>query len=182
MRSLDLAYLAGVMDSDGCISIGVDMSDVSKGKSPRFFELIAVHQVQPEAVQLCYELFGGNMSVKKPACGSGRSLFAWSARNQIAVSVARALLPYLRLKRTQAEIVLALRAIKDRGRIANTCFEEGPTIIRQGRWGKPQTFRRRYLSPHVIEECRQLVCRVRALNDTRLSDPFDTRLSDSTVV
>src|SRR5262245_61443683 len=113
MNTHDLAYIAGVIDSDGCITIGVDISPIAKNNSPRFFELIAVRQCDPEAVHLACELFGGRLTVGKPGSLRGRSSHDWVASNRRACEVLLAVLPYLRIKTKQAALVLRLRELKD---------------------------------------------------------------------
>ena len=157
MDELELAYLAGVVDSDGTITIGVDMADVKRGKAPRFFEIIAVRQCDTEAVHLAQKLFGGNITIGKPGSLRGRPSHDWYMYNRKACAAIRALLPYLRIKRKQAELVLALREIKDRGRKANTNRGEGRTCV---------------LKPEVLAEYKALTLAVRSCNDTRLRDPF----------
>lgn len=164
MTELELAYLAGVADSDGSITIGVDKwAGVGRNRSaPRFFEIIAIRQCDTEAVHLAQELFGGNITIGKPGSLRGRPSHDWYAYNQRACVVIRALLPYLRIKRKQAELVLALRDIKDRGREANTNRGDGRT---------------RVLKPEVLAEYQRLTVAVRSLNDSRHRDPFADRLA-----
>jgi hypothetical protein len=156
MNKTDLAYLAGVMDSDGSISIGVNKSEGTNGSAPRFFELIAIRQCDPQAVHLAQELFGGNITIGKSRGQFRRASYDWYARNQRACTVVATLRPFLRIKARQADIVLNMRAIKDRGRQANTDLRNG----------------RRFLKASVIDEYLGLTREIRALNDSRLRDPF----------
>ncbi len=171
MKTIDLAYLAGVVDSDGCITIGVDQSPRPEKNAPRFFQLIAVRQCDPEAVHLAQELFGGRITVGKPGSLRGRPSHDWVVANRKACAVAKALLPYLRIKRKQAEIVLRMGALKNKGREANTYLDPVP-IMRRGKYGGLTPLRRRYLKPEVLAEYKAMVLEIRALNDTRLADPF----------
>lgn len=155
MNPLDLSYLAGVIDSDGSITIGVDRN--GSRTTPRFFEIVAVRQCDTEAVHLAQELFGGNITIGKPGSLRGRPSHDWYCYNRRAATVLRALLPYLKIKRQQAAIVLAMRDLKDRGRKANTDRGPGRTCI---------------LKPEVLAEYKRLTVAVRALNDSRHPDPF----------
>lgn len=101
----DLAYAAGVIDSDGYI--GVHRStyamrvrgDASQAVySPR----VQVKQVTPEALDLLGELFGGYRGAASPTATRGRPLGIWSVHSAAAGVVCAALLPYLRIKRDQA--------------------------------------------------------------------------------
>lgn len=155
MTELELAYLAGVIDSDGAISIIIDRwRTKTGGKSPAYQEFIAIQQVQTEALEMLAGAFGGRVRWQKPQAVTRKPTYAWDLRNKSAVGAIRSLLPFLRIKRRQAEIVLALRAIKDRGRKANTEARAG-------------VLRTRFLRPTVLAEMESLARQVRALNDTR---------------
>src|ERR1051326_5573144 len=169
-RAILLAYAAGVIDSDGSITIASDTWRVRvKGCSQTYSENVSIGQCDSQALDLLVELFGGKLRVEKPRTEGRRAMFYWSATDKRAVKALTELLPYLRIKRRQAEIVLRLRDLKNRGREFNTYLEESP-CIRHTRWG-PREFRRRFLKPEVIAEYDALLREVRALNDTRYPEP-----------
>jgi hypothetical protein len=153
MNAIDLAYLAGVIDSDGSITINIAREAARRNVkcSPTYQEVICCGQVQTEAVYLLQALFGGSISVTPPRAVGRKPLYGWDARCKLAVIAIRALLPFLRIKRRQAEIVLQLRAIKDRGRTANSELIDG----------------HRYLTAATLSEMEALTREVRSLNDTR---------------
>src|SRR4051812_766639 len=108
---LELAYAAGVVDSDGYI--GVHRSDYAqrvRGDAGQavYMPRVAVKQVTPQAIDLLHDLFGGPRSAGKPSGARGRPLRAWSTPSALAVGVCVALLPYLRIKRAQAENAIEL--------------------------------------------------------------------------
>lgn len=113
---IELAYCAGVIDSDGTIGIKrstYNMRVLGDATQPTYSERIKVKQVEPEAVALLHGIFGGSYRIEKTGLKSGRPLYAWQVTDRKASIVAAALHPYLRIKKAQAENVLALRAIKD---------------------------------------------------------------------
>lgn len=121
MHSNDLAYLAGVVDSDG--TIGVKRSTyavrVTKDSAqPTYSERVSVRQVEPHAVTLAAELFGGSRYITKPSVPGGRPLETWVVTDQKAATFLRAVLPYLRIKKPQAQNALALREVKDASKLA----------------------------------------------------------------
>jgi len=116
LSETDKAYLAGVIDSDGYISIR--MSTYGKRKradthNPVFSERIGLKQVQPQAVLLFHDAFAGSRSLQKPTAKRGKPLYGWEATCRQAAKALRILLPYLRIKRAQADIALRLRDSKD---------------------------------------------------------------------
>lgn len=101
--STTLAYLAGVIDSDGCITI--KRRRVKTAAEWNMQACIFVRQVTDQAVTLLQQTFGGRINLR-PSGPCGRPLYHWEADRVRAANVAKALLPYLRIKRRQAEIVL----------------------------------------------------------------------------
>lgn len=102
---MDIAYAAGVIDSDGYI--GVKRSDYAQrvrgdAGQPVYAPRVMVKQVTPEAVTLLHELFGGYRGDARPSAARGRPLFTWEAHSANAMRACEAVLPHLRIKREQA--------------------------------------------------------------------------------
>jgi hypothetical protein len=101
----DLAYAAGVIDSDGYIGIHRTHGGTAKraaGWQSSYMPRVAVKQVTPQAIDLLHDLFGGHRYDSKPTAGRGRPLMAWAVHSAMAARTCEALLPYLRIKREQA--------------------------------------------------------------------------------
>ena len=119
MKKTDLAYLAGVLDSDG--TIGVKKSTyavrVTKdSKQPTYSERLSVRQVAPQAVDLFRDLFGGSRYLTKSSAKRGKSLQTWAATDLRAATVLRSLRPHIRIKALQADNALSLRIVKDKSK------------------------------------------------------------------
>lgn len=100
-----LAYLAGVMDSDGYIGVGKKKA----GKwAANYQPRVQVKQVDTEATDLFRETFGGHLYRHEPSAERGRPLWCWQVHSAACRPVLDALLPYLRIKRNRAENALAL--------------------------------------------------------------------------
>ena len=157
MDKLLLAYLAGVIDSDGYISIKRSTYAarvLGKNWNPQYQEMVGIKQVSPEAVDLLKAAFGGYRYVERPSARNGRPLHGWQGTNLIAAKALSALRPYLRIKARQADIALRLRVSKD-SKVAR---------LR----GSPA---KRKQAASVITERERLFAEVRALNDTRPQRP-----------
>lgn len=102
--SKTLAYLAGVIDSDGCITI--KRRRVKTAAKWNMSSTIFVRQVTREAIHLLHETFGGSVRVNPPSTHGGRDLFQWTVDRTKATAAAMRLLPYLRIKRQQAMILV----------------------------------------------------------------------------
>lgn len=100
-----LAYLAGLLDGEGCI--GAYNSRSSKGSKRPFAQItIRVAMRTPLGPQLLHSVFGGSLRVTR-----GR-YFDWCVRGRQAIDCLVAVFPYLREKRTQAETAMALDVIR----------------------------------------------------------------------
>lgn len=101
----DLAYAAGVIDSDGYI--GVHRSDYAmrvRGDASQvvYSARVQLKQVTPQAVEFMHVTFGGHRYEAKATAARGRPLLAWAVHSAAAGRVCRLVLPYLRIKREQA--------------------------------------------------------------------------------
>ena len=109
------AYLAGAIDSDGCISVKRStyaMRVRGDAGAPVFSERVMLKHVTPEVPTLLQDTFGGSLRVDAPSTPNGRNLYAWQVTDLRAVECLKAILPYLRVKRSQAENCLTLRRLK----------------------------------------------------------------------
>lgn len=117
MSELIKAYLAGCLDCDGYFTIKRStyaMRVRNDASCPVYSEKIGLKQVTPDVVELLYANFKGYKRIEKPSAKHGKPLFAWSVTDLQAVACIRSLLPYLQVKRLQAETLLVLRESKER--------------------------------------------------------------------
>ena len=97
------AYLAGCMDCDGSFTIKTKPYKNTRYHLPR----VAFWQTKPQIVAILHRGFGGSVRQveRKPPA---KNQYAWEATYKAAVSLCKAVLPYLVLKRRQAEILIEL--------------------------------------------------------------------------
>jgi hypothetical protein len=138
------AYMAGIIDADG--TIGVKRR--TEGGLIRYSECVCVRQVEPEAVDLLHEHFGGYRFVTRPTMPNRRELQGWEVTNRRAAECLAVLEPYLRIKVEQARVCLIL----SRTKIASTAR------IRAGRPGMITS------TPESREEMAVCYSRCRELN------------------
>lgn len=123
-----LAYAAGVIDSDGSISIGLDRSAMRarrRGGGSIYRERVTLRQVDPQAVDLFHAVFGGSRFVYTPRRKRAHPLHSWQIGDRRASILLAALAPYLRLKRRQADLCVELRRLKDQRGIRRVGLEPG---------------------------------------------------------
>lgn len=103
-ESTTLAYLAGMIDGDGYISIA---RSTAKGKD-YFAAQIGIAGTRREPHDLAASLFGGSVYCYRPANPRHRPQFQWQRMGKAAVPVIEAILPYLLIKQDHALLALEL--------------------------------------------------------------------------
>ena len=110
MKKTDLAYVAGIIDGEGCIGI-------YKTKY-RYYLTVAVHMTDEWMVTWLASLFSGSKNTythyrKRSNC---KPEWAWQIQGKRALVFLELILPYLKLKRPQAEIAINFQRAKVRPR------------------------------------------------------------------
>ena len=163
MKDTDLAYLAGLVDGEAYI--GIKRTKPYKGLTgrvnPGYHERIQVRMTDEQAIRFIATTLGGWYYKEKPSVAKGKPLFCYQASDRAAADILLALLPYLRVKKAQAETVLRLRAHKELPR-SQTMISLPCTI--PNRWGRmTQTHRRRF-SEESVAHRESLYRRCKELN------------------
>lgn len=115
MDDITLAYLAGAMDSDGYFTIRRSTYRkrvVGDTVNPTFSENAGLKQVVPTIPKLLHDLFSGSFYRGKSQTANSRPPYIFVVTNKKAITLCNALLPYLRVKRKQVEVLLELRKSK----------------------------------------------------------------------
>lgn len=150
MNKETLAYLAGAMDADGFFSI---RSHTIRG-STTYSEFIGLGQVSDVVPNMLRDTFGGTVR-QRQRDPKWKPFFYWVASNRNAASASKTLLPHLRLKRRQAELICELRESK-----------ELPTAQRRAvRVGVRGT----KTNPAVVAQRESIYAEVKALNRSGLA-------------
>ena len=119
MKQTDLAYLAGIIDGEGCISIFA--RNRPGHKYPDMCLRVAVNSTDEWLCQYIRFSFGGFMSQPKYRANC-KPIWEWRLERGKARDFLELILPYLHLKRPQAE--LAIKFQNSKGRSTNGLTEE----------------------------------------------------------
>lgn len=103
--ALTLAYLAGVIDSDGYITVH---RSVRKGKA-YYAARIGIAGTRRQPHDLAASLWGGKVSLYEPKNPRHRGQYQWSRSGDGAVAPISEVQPYLRVKQEQARIALEVQ-------------------------------------------------------------------------
>lgn len=105
MKKTDLAYLAGMLDGEGCIQIHKSKR-LKKDGNPSYTLSVRVNMCDKPIPLFLQFVFGGALNyVDKSRYGDKwRPQWHWYVSGQQAIECLKALLPYLRLKKAEAEL------------------------------------------------------------------------------
>lgn len=144
-----IAYLAGIVDGEGYI--GIKRQRRKGCTNAMFHERIQVRMTNAAAIRLLTATLGGwYYRERKPQVDGRKRLYLWSASDRMARSILQTLLPYLRIKKRNALVVLKLRKTK----ICSDALRRGsPT--------------RRTIPRHVIARRERLYFECKRLNGRR---------------
>lgn len=110
-RKETIIYLAGLVDGEGYV--GIKKSKYARHcPSPTYHERIQIRMVDEEAIKLFQKVFGGFYYKEKPHCAKGRPLYCYQASDIKAYNICKILLPYLLIKKKNAQLILGLRKSK----------------------------------------------------------------------
>lgn len=98
-REEDVIWAAGFFDGEGCVRI---TRQEKYGKTYHWMD-VSVFQAEQTSIELLMELFGGSISDHHSKRDIG---WWWRAHGPTADAALREMLPYLRVKRRQAEIAI----------------------------------------------------------------------------
>ncbi len=101
MKKTDLAYLAGLFDGEGCITIG-KRSDGNKHHYLR----ASVEMANEYVPNLLKFHFGGSVHKRDFRNRGWQIQWAWSIHTKGAGFFLKSILPYLKIKRNEAELAL----------------------------------------------------------------------------
>ena len=159
-REETLAYLAGIMDSDG--SFRVVKKRVSEMLSPHYRINIRAAQVAPSpAIELLAWTFGGKMAIRRSRKPNHRDLVSWGLHDRSAAAAINVLYPYLVVKKHEAELLLELRQLKAQGKKGITEW------VHANRWHPSVTMRKRCYTQDQVAEFERIHLEVQALHSGR---------------
>lgn len=114
--TIDLAYAAGIMDGEGTIGVTELAVKYTSGdrarrrKSSSFRDYIAVVMCDPIVPRWLSKKFGGAVYEYAGRKSGHKPTYRWHLNGKRAADFCALVLPYLRLKREQAKLVIEFRS------------------------------------------------------------------------
>jgi hypothetical protein len=118
--------MAGFFDGEGTCGI----KQVKRPNSIGHSAYVTVSQVRPEVLHWMQSCFGGSIMFKQPRGLMKNGIWAWQISCKKAMSFLQAVLPHLRVKKLEAELVLA--AFEKRTKIKKLGIPAEIVEIREG--------------------------------------------------
>ena len=107
MSKMTAAYLAGFVDGEGYISLKRDSHDYRGEKVIYFTAVLKIANTNQEIIEWCKSSFGGWIYLKTPKNGENwKDAYCWQLTGPNLEPLLIKLLPYLRIKKEQARLVL----------------------------------------------------------------------------
>jgi len=105
MKRTDLAYVAGLIDGEGCITTS---RQANKSGSVYHTIILHVEMADREPLEFAQTTLGGKIYHRGIRSNWGKPHWCWRASGEEVTRIIKPLLPYLILKRPQAVIALRI--------------------------------------------------------------------------
>ena len=110
MKAVDLAYMAGIVDGEGCIAID---RFTNKNLPSYCYRLkLRVTNTNHWLIEQMKYYFGGNIKTVRPRNEKVKQAWEWYLAGKPASLCLKFLLPYLHIKKPQAELGIRFQAGK----------------------------------------------------------------------
>lgn len=168
MKETDIAYCAGLVDGEGCVRIKKSKAYKCQGRAtPGYHASLQAKMVDRGAIEFLANTLGGWHYTQRSALKSGRPLFTWQLTDLKAETTLRTLLPFLRVKKEQALLVLALRDLqrdnkKHRTKVIG--YRNFPN-----KYGTPRQVPSLAFTDEYVAECERLFLACKRLNRVGLA-------------
>ena len=155
-----IAYAAGIIDGEGCITISIKSNKKKHPTyNPSYVPRIVVGNLNGHILDLMFGLFGGSIRTRCNKYENGYlTEMVWEISSEKASRTAQQVYPFLRSKRTQAEILI---------RLQNRIKVEYRKLLKSG-------YKKGYhprLSQHEIEERHNLYLKIKEANKAKIVCP-----------
>jgi len=104
------AYLAGIIDGEGCIFIRASDYRGKRGIRNVYYCLtVTVGNTSASMIKWLHEIFKGSRITCRGETVKNKTVWGWTVASQEAEEICRGILPYLTAKKDQAELALMFR-------------------------------------------------------------------------
>jgi hypothetical protein len=102
-RKVDYIYLSGILDGEGCITVGAGKRSACINYNP----IVVVQNTNKELIDWLQKTFGGQVYLSKKETSKTKAAWSWRITKKRNIELLLlAVLPYIRVKREQAKLLL----------------------------------------------------------------------------
>lgn len=126
LSSEQLAYIAGIVDGEGCISLfhttnqhrpvrnrnSRSVGNSHPGRSRQTILRVSVGMTDKTIPEWLYATFGGVLQYRQRAKSSWKDRWDWNLSSQMAAAFLKQILPYLKIKHGQAELGIVFQEMR----------------------------------------------------------------------
>jgi hypothetical protein len=105
LSETELAYIAGIIDGEGCIGLSRNRTKKQRQKNPKYQSEICVINTNKGLVDWLVRA-GGLVNVRPRNDERWKVAYRWRIKESLHPDFLRAILPYLVIKRKQAELII----------------------------------------------------------------------------
>jgi hypothetical protein len=141
MEDLELAYLAGLFDGEGCIQIAHNKPQYNK-KTEQHTLTCRVEMTDQEAVR-GFLTFGGSVHIKRASEQNPKwkDQWCWTVSSNKALYFLQTIYPFIRLKKAEAECGINFQRFRKSSPYYNNQFGRGRIPITQEEIDKRECYR-----------------------------------------
>lgn len=104
----DLAYLAGLIDAEGCFRV-CHFQSKRDGRSRSYIPVLEIGNTKHVIFKWLMDRFGGNLVFRAPTSRNHNAMIIWSHRSKALYPILTKILPYLRAKKERCEKLIELQ-------------------------------------------------------------------------
>ena len=102
-RKVDYIYLAGILDGEGCVTVGAGRRETCINYNP----IVVVQNTSKQLIDWLHKTFGGQVYLSKKETSKTKTAWAWRITKKRSIeTLLLAVLPYILVKREQAKLLL----------------------------------------------------------------------------
>lgn len=118
LSSLEKAYIAGLLDGEGCINIYRINTDYTKGKEkrlyPKYILSVTIYNSHFETIKWLHDTLGGYLQTRTSKNEKWRVNYAWRICANVAMAFLKEVKPYMRIKTNQANLAIKFQQKQSR--------------------------------------------------------------------
>lgn len=98
------AYLAGLIDGEGCIELAFNNR---KDGYKQYYPRVRIHMTNLEALEAAKDLYGGSITTRKPYKNHWKQAYDWGISCGKAVTLLKDIFPYSIIKKEEITLLLS---------------------------------------------------------------------------